>query len=79
MAPMSGIVSVVNVEAGQAVNRDAPAIEIVDPTVIEVDGIVDEVDVLFVQVVARAEVTMDALPGQVLEGTVSSVALTAQN
>ncbi len=78
VAPMAGIVSLVNLEAGQSVNANVRAIEIVDPTIIEVDGIVDEIDVLFVQVGARAEVTMDALPGQVLVGTVSSVALAAE-
>ena len=78
-APMDGIVSLVNVEAGQAVNPNTPAIEIVDSTVVEVDAIVDEIDVLFVRVGAQADVTMDALAGQVLEGTVSSVALEAQN
>ena len=78
VAPMSGIVSLVNVEAGQSINANIRAVEIVDPTVIEVDGIVDEIDVMFVQVGASAEVTMDALPGQVLQGTVSSVALAAE-
>ena len=78
VVPMSGIVSLVNVEAGQSINANIRAVEIVDPTVIEVDGIVDEIDVLFVQVGASAEVTMDALPGQVLQGTVSSVALAAE-
>ena len=78
-APMSGVVSLVNVEAGQAVNANTRVLEIVDPSVVEVDGIVDEIDVLFVQVGARADVTMDALAGEVLEGTVSSIASAAQN
>ena len=77
-APMSGIVSLVNVEAGQSVNANTRVVEVVDPAVVEVDGIVDEIDVLFVRVGLRAEVTMDALPGRVLEGTVSSVALAAE-
>ena len=72
-APMDGIVSTVNVEAGQTVNPNTPIVEIVDPTVVEVDGIVDEIDVLFVREGATAQVTMDALPGEVLAGTVSSL------
>jgi len=76
-APMGGIVDVVNVEAGQEVNANAPIIDIVDPTVVEVDGIVDEIDVLFIQEGARATVTMDALPGQELEGTVSTISSAA--
>ena len=78
-APMFGIVSIVDVDAGQSVNPNTPVFEIVDPTVIEVDGIVDEIDVLFVREGARAEVTMDALPGQTLVGTVSSIASAAQS
>ena len=73
-APWSGTVSAVIAEAGQSLNANAPVLEIVDPGVIEVAGIVDEIDVLFVQVGAAASITMDALPGQVLTGTVSEVA-----
>ena len=78
-APMSGIVSLVNVEGGQAVNANTPAFEIVDPTVVEVDGIVDEIDVLFIRLGARVTVSLDALPGQVLEGIVSEIASAARN
>ena len=49
LAHMAGMVALVNVEAGQAVNANMPVVEIVDPTVVEVDGIVDEIDVLFIQ------------------------------
>ena len=76
---MDGVVSLVNVEAGQEITTNARVVEVVDTTVVEVDGIVDEIDVLFVQVEARAEVIMDALPGQVLEGTVTSIASAGQN
>ena len=78
-APSAGIISSVGIELGQQVNPNTSAMEIVDPSVVEVDGIVDEIDVLFVRVGARAAVTMDALPGQVLEGSVSSLATAAQN
>ena len=73
-APWNGIITVLNIETGQEVNANTPVMEIVDPTVVEVDGIVDEIDVLFIQRGARARVTMDALPGQVLSGTISSIA-----
>jgi RND family efflux transporter MFP subunit len=73
-APWSGIVTVLNVETGDSVNRNTPVLEIVDPTVVEVDGIVDEIDVLFIRQGAAALVTMDALPGQTLDGIVSEVA-----
>ena len=78
-APMAAVVSLVNVEAGQQVNPNTVVVEIVDPSIIEVDGIVDEIDVLFVREGAQAEVTMDALPGEVLDGVVSAIASAAQN
>jgi HlyD family secretion protein len=78
-APMDGVVSVINVEAGSLINPNTPVLEVVDPTVVEVDGIVDEIDVLFVRVGASATVTMDALAGQVLDGVVSDVGSAARN
>lgn len=78
-APWAGIISSVPVAVGQAVNRSTPIMEIVDPTVIEVDGIVDEIDVLFTRIGAPATVTLDALPGQTLQGEVSNIATASQN
>ena len=72
-APFDGIVSRVNIEDGAQVGSDALAIEIVDPSVIEMDGSVDEIDVLFIQTGALATVTLDALLGQVLAGEVSTI------
>ena len=77
-APWDGIVSVINVEAAQTVNPNTPVLEMLDPTIVEVDGIVDEIDVLFIKEEAQATVTMDALPGQVLEGIVSNIATEAR-
>ena len=78
-APMAGVVSLVNVQAGQSVNANVTIIEVIDPQVIELDAIVDEIDVLLVRDGARAEVNMDALPGRMLEGTVSTIDLVPQN
>ena len=78
-ASMAGVVSLVGVEAGQTVNANTSAFELVDVSIVEIDGIVDEIDVLFVQVGAQAEVTMDALPGQVLTGEVSAISQEARN
>ncbi len=72
-APFDGIVSRVNIEDGGQVGPDALAIEVTDPSVIEMDGSVDEIDVLFIQTGALATVTLDALQGQVLTGEVSTI------
>ena len=76
-APMAGIVSEIRAEAGDQINLNTPILEILDPTVVEVQGSVDEIDVLFVTVGATASITMDALPAQTLTGTVSEIAATA--
>ena len=72
-APMTGIVSSVDVEVGRSVNANASIVEIIDPTVVEVDGTVDEIDVLFINQGAQVVVTLDALGGQVLAGTVTEI------
>ena len=73
-APFDGIVSRVNIEAGQQVNGNTQAIEVVDPSIVEVSGNVDEIDVLFLQTGASAFVTLEALGNEPLEGLVSSIA-----
>ena len=73
-ALFDGIVVGVNIETGQQVNTNTQAIEIADPSIVEVSGSVDEIDVLFLQVGARAAVTLEALGTQTLQGTVSSIA-----
>ena len=73
-APFDGIVVAVNVEAGQQVNANTEAFEIADPSVVEVSGAVDEIDVLFLQTGAEAYVTLEALGTEILRGTVSSIA-----
>jgi multidrug efflux pump subunit AcrA (membrane-fusion protein) len=78
-APISGFVSLVNLEPGDAVELGTEVLEIVDPTVIEIDGIVDEIDVLSVQVGTPAQVTLDALPDRTLEGIVTEIDLEALN
>ena len=76
---MAGFVALVNVEAGDEVGPNMAIIDVVDPTVMEVDGIVDEIDIRLVQLGAQAAVSMDAFPGQTLEGTVSVIASAARN
>ena len=79
VAPWDGLISLLNVEEGDQVNGGTTILEVVDPTVIEVDGMVDEIDVLFVQPGARASISMDAIPGEELTGQVSEVATEAIN
>ena len=78
-APTDGFVSVINIEEGDEVQARAAILEVVDPSVVEVDGIVDEIDVLSIRLGAAVEVTLDALPGEVIPGTVVSVSPGATN
>ena len=78
-APIAGYVAEINVEEGEDVEVRAAIMELVDPTVVEIDGIVDEIDVLLVEVGTSAEVNLDALPGVTLNGVVTEIADEAEN
>ena len=75
-APFDGIVIAVNIEEERQVNANTEAIEIADPSIVEVSGSVDEIDVLFLQIGAQAFVSLEALGAEPLPGTVSSIAST---
>ena len=72
-SPTAGIVTNISAEVGDHVDRGDIAMTVVDPTVVEVRGAVDETDVLYVQVGAPASVLLRALPGRSLPGTISYV------
>jgi len=44
-APFSGIVASVGVEPGEGVNPNTVVIELVDPSVVEMSAVVDEIDI----------------------------------
>ena len=73
-SPIAGVVTEISGGVGDSVNPSTSILTVVDPTVIEMEGAVDEIDVLYVHIGASANVTMDALPGEVLPGTVSYIA-----
>ena len=79
-APFAGIVSVLNAVPGEALPEDVRvAVEILDTSVVELVGSVDETDVLRVAEGDPAEVLLDALPGQTFTGHVSSIASAAES
>jgi RND family efflux transporter MFP subunit len=73
-APFTGFISLVSVSEGDQVGANAAIVEVVDPSLVEMDGIVDEVDILLLSEGLLASVTIDALPGRVLQGFVSEIA-----
>ena len=78
-APFDGFISVVSVSDGDQIGANAEIVEVVDPSVVEMDGIVDEIDILLLSVGLAASVTVDALPGQILLGSISEIAPAAIN
>lgn len=75
VAPFDGIVSAVNIVAGQTVSAGTVAIEIVDPSVVEVSATVDEIDVPQVQVGQKVTISLDALPNDEFSGVVSTISI----
>ena len=76
-APWTGVIAKIEVEPGEQIGADSLVFEIVDESVVEVQGMVDEIDVLFVREGQPVSVTMDALPGRTLSGVVSDIAAVA--
>ena len=72
-APSDGFISRVNAEEGEDIEATDIVAVLVDTGLVEVDGSVDEIDILSIAVGMGAEVEMDALPDQTLSGTVSFV------
>jgi HlyD family secretion protein len=73
-APFDGVVAAVNVEAGEMAPTGQPAITLVDTSGFHIIVRVDEIDVGKLAEGQTAEVTVDALPGVVLTGTVERIA-----
>jgi macrolide-specific efflux system membrane fusion protein len=78
-APFNGFIGSVNVEVGRAVGANAAAIEVIDPSVAEVEAQLDEIDVLTVQVGSNALVSLDGLPRAQLPGVVISISQAGDN
>lgn len=78
-APWDGFVSRVEARAGREIRAADVVVVLVDTSVVEIDGTVDEVDVLRVGTEAVAEVRMEALPDETISGMVSFVGAEASS
>ena len=72
LAPIGGEVISVEIEPGNNATR-GEGILITDRNVVEIEGTVDEIDILAIDVNVMAEVTMAALPGETLSGSVTEI------
>jgi RND family efflux transporter MFP subunit len=73
VAPFDGVVTSISVSLGDPVNRNTATIDILDPSVVTVEGSIDEIDVLSLRLGDVVSVTLDALPDQVLEGVIDEI------
>ena len=78
VVPFAGIVTSVNIEAGESVNANQVVIELEDRSVVEVSAILDEIDVAQVKPGQGVSVYLDALPDLDLTGEVSTISAVAR-
>ncbi len=76
-APYAGVVAKINLTAGEPVPQDRPAITMLDDSSFYVDVPVDETDISKAAVGQPATLIFDSLPGQVIKGSVSRIAVTS--
>ena len=79
IAPQDGIISAVNIKAGEQTGATPgqPPIVMVDTSILHIDITVDEIDVSRVRVGQEVQVTLDALSGVEVKGKVDRVASTS--
>ncbi len=82
-APIDGIITSLRVEEGEIAlvgtmnNPGTVLMTIADLSVMQVEVEVDETDVVGVEIDQKAEVRVDALPNQIIEGTVTEIGSSA--
>jgi len=76
VAPFDGVAAEVLINEGQQVSSMTyanPAVRLIDPSEIEMNGMIDEIDIASVELGQEAEITLDALPGKELKGKVTFI------
>jgi len=76
-APFDGVIDRVDIKEEDTLKAEVPVMLLVDPTELEIDAIVDEIDALRVEAGQQAKILLDALPEVELEGEVKAVAIVA--
>ncbi len=73
VAPRDGTITAVNISSGDTASPQAPALEVADLSALRMTVPVNELDIARVQAGASAAITLDALPGVAIPGTVEYV------
>ncbi len=74
LAPFTGIVSAVNVSEGGITPTNLPAITLIDSSRLHVEVNIDELDIGQVVPGQPVRISLDALPGEVVQGQITSIA-----
>jgi RND family efflux transporter MFP subunit len=77
VAPYDGWIGAVNISVGDIVNNNTAAIQIIDPTQLEVDVLINEMDINNVKVGTPARVQITSIPGTNLTATAFAISPTA--
>ncbi len=75
-APIHGVVTTINIKEGDVLSSAdlaQPAFQIIDPSTLEMSGLIDEMDIADITLGQEVFVTLDALPGVEVEGTVTFI------
>jgi RND family efflux transporter MFP subunit len=78
VAPFDGVVTEVAITEGKEITTAllaSPAISLVDTSEIEIRGFIDEIDVAMVQLGQEANILLDALPDEEINGRVTFISL----
>ena len=78
-APWDGYISSIPVETGQEIEPFEVILTVINSGIVNVEGSVDEIDVLSLQRESPVTVTIDALPDQMIEGVITNISSTATN
>jgi len=78
-APFTGVISAVNISTGQVSPTNLPAVVVIDNSYLHVSVNIDELDIGRVSPGQPARVTLDALPGTVIDGQVTALSPSATN
>ena len=76
VAPFDSIVADVLINEGQqlsAMTYASPAIRLIDPSEIEMSGLIDEIDIAKVELGQEAAISLDALPDKEVKGKVTFI------
>jgi len=72
-SPVSGEILWIDLEPGEWAVATAPVITIIDTNLLQMKGIIDEMDIPYVELGGKVIVTLDALPEKQTEGTVTYI------